>query len=172
MSLVPLLLSRHRRTQALRAVTASEALGLPYIPDINSPAHPPFGCGRLYFTIDENSKRNSAYHAFLPSALVRARRANLHICTNALVEKVDIERLPDGRVVARGVVLLSQTGPNPEKRRHVRATREIVLSAGPFGSPHILMLRSVQCLSQDVVTHKTVAGSGPRSISRSWGYQL
>ena len=128
-----------------RAVAASEALGLPYIPDINSPSSPPFGCGRLYFTIDENSKRSSAYHAFLPSALVRARQANLHICTNALVEKVDIERLPDGRALARGVTLLSQSGPNPEKRRHVRATREIILSAGPFGSPHILMLRYVCC---------------------------
>ncbi|KZT63596.1 GMC oxidoreductase [Daedalea quercina L-15889] len=125
-----------------KAVAASEAIGLPFIPDINSPSHPPFGCGRLYFTIDEKSRRNSSYHAFLPASLARARRANLHICTNALVEKVDVERLPNGRCIARGVTLLSQAGPNPERRRHVRA-REIVLSAGPFGSPQILMLSGI-----------------------------
>ncbi|TFY61446.1 hypothetical protein EVJ58_g4505 [Rhodofomes roseus] len=125
------------------AVAASEAIGLPYIPDINSPNHPPFGCGRLYFTIDEKSKRNSSYHAFLPAPLARARQGNLHICTNVLVEKVDVERLPDGRCVARGITLLSQAGPNPQKRKHVRAAREIVLSAGPFGSPHILMLSGI-----------------------------
>ncbi|KAI0922564.1 hypothetical protein AcV5_009503 [Taiwanofungus camphoratus] len=125
------------------AIQASKALDLPYIDDINSPSHSPFGCGRLYWTIDENAHRHSAYHAFLPAELVLKRKANLHICTNTLVEKVDIERLEDGSCVARGVVLLSTAGNKSERRKFVRAQEEIVLSAGPFGSPHVLMLSGV-----------------------------
>ncbi|PCH36941.1 GMC oxidoreductase [Wolfiporia cocos MD-104 SS10] len=126
-----------------QAITAAEDLDLPYIDDLNSPTHPPFGCGRLHFTIDERAKRNSTYHAFLPEALARQRAQNLHICTNTLVEKIDIERLEGNGLVARGVTLLSSGDKNPERRYHIRARREIVLSAGPFGSPQTLMLSGI-----------------------------
>ena len=127
-------------SRACRAIQAAKSIGLPYIPDLNSPTHPPFGCGRLHFTIDENSHRHSAYHAFLPKVLALARRDHLHICTNTIVERLETERTAQGELIVTGVTL----GPREEGkrgRRSVRAKREVILSAGPFGTPQILMVR-------------------------------
>lgn len=126
----------------LRAVKAAKSIGLPYIPDVNSPTHPPFGCARLHFTIDENAHRHSAFHAFLPKDVALARKEHLHICTNTIVERLETERNAAGELVVTGVVL-GPSGSEGGRSRSVRVKREVVLSAGPFGSPHILMLRSV-----------------------------
>ncbi|KAF9467112.1 alcohol oxidase [Collybia nuda] len=117
-----------------KTITACENLGLPYIDDINSPSHPPFGCGRLHFTRDSNAYRNSTFHAFLPKKLVIQRKKNLHICTGSIVEKLEI----DARRNVRGVHLASG-----RVTKLVRAAGEVVLSAGPFASPQILMLSGI-----------------------------
>ncbi|RDX44653.1 alcohol oxidase [Lentinus brumalis] len=126
------------------AVNAAKGLGLPYIPDVNSPTHPPFGCARLHFTIDRDDHRHSAYHAFLPRNIALSRKERLHVCTNTIVEKLETERAKNGELVVTGVVL----GPTVEgmktvKRRSVRVRKEVVLCAGPFGSPQILMLSGI-----------------------------
>ncbi|EJF56945.1 alcohol oxidase [Dichomitus squalens LYAD-421 SS1] len=124
------------------AVQAAQAIGLPYIPDLNSPTHPPFGCGRLHFTIDEKSQRHSSYHAFLPKDVALARREHLHICTNTIVERLETERTALGELIVTGIAL----GPREEGkggRRSVRAKKEVILSAGPFGSPQILMVSGI-----------------------------
>lgn len=113
-------------------------MGLPYIDDANSPEHPPLGCSLLHFTRDKNEHRHSTYHAFLPKELAIERQSNLHIATNTIVERLQVERLLNGRCIARGVDLLSS---RQSKRTSVRAGREIILCAGPFGSPHVLLLR-------------------------------
>ena len=123
-----------------RAIEAAKSIGLPYIPDLNSPSNPPFGCARLHFTIDENSHRHSSYHAFLPKDLALARQEHLHICTNTIVERLETKRTTEGELVVTGVVL----GPREEaksSRKSVRARKEVILSAGPFGSPQVLMVR-------------------------------
>lgn len=74
--------------------------------------------------------RWNAVRGYLTPAL---GRPNLRLLTHALAEKVVVER---GR--ATGVVV---TGP--EGRRTVRAGREVVLSAGPFNSPKLLMLSGI-----------------------------
>ncbi|KAI0631605.1 alcohol oxidase [Trametes polyzona] len=128
------------------AVKAAESIGLPYIPDVNSPTHPPFGCARLHFTIDENAHRHSTYHAFLPAdlALVRARAGRLHVCTNTIVERLNTERIANGKLMVTGVVLGPTVVGGPGvKTRTIRARREVILSAGPFGSPQILMLSGI-----------------------------
>ncbi len=119
-----------------RTLRGVEKLGLPYIPDINSPTHPPFGCGRVFFTIDKNSHRSSTFHAFLPASLALKRKSNLHICTDTLVERLVLESLPDGTSVVRGVQMISGGG-----RKTVKVEQEVIMSAGPLANPQILMLR-------------------------------
>ncbi|KAI1787504.1 alcohol oxidase [Ganoderma leucocontextum] len=132
------------------AIEAAKSIGLPYIPDLNSPDHPPFGCARLHFTIDENSHRHSSYHAFLPKDTALARQEHLHICTNTIVERLETERTAKGDLVVTGVAL-GQREEGKGSRRSVRARKEVILSAGPFGSPQILMSRA----------HRHRSGIGP-----------
>jgi len=130
-----------------RTISACEDIGLPFISDINSPKQPSLGCGKLSFTRDQDQHRHSAYHAFLPKDLVLQRRHNLHIATNIIVEKIQINQ--DNNIsgcpnVARGVHLVTRTGTgNKPKRTTVQTRKEIILSAGPFGSPHLLMLSGI-----------------------------
>ncbi|TDC96568.1 FAD-dependent oxidoreductase [Actinomadura sp. 7K507] len=58
---------------------------------------------------------------------------NLTILTKAMVERVTVR---DGRATGVEVV----TG---KERGTIRATREVILAAGAFGSPHLLMLSGV-----------------------------
>lgn len=105
------------------------------------------GIAKLAFTRDKNQHRHSTYRAFLPKDLVLQRQHNLHIATNMIVEKLQIEQ--DNNVngrpyVARGVQLATRTGSGkvPE-RKAVQTRNEIILCGGPFGSPHILMLSGI-----------------------------
>ena len=125
-----------------RAIGAVKKLGLLYIPDVNSPTHPPFGCARLHFTLDENAHRHSTYHAFLPLEVALERKDRLHICTNTIVERLVTERTPSGKIVVTGVTLgPTVEGKEVKRAKTVKAKKEVVLCAGPFASPQILMLR-------------------------------
>ncbi len=115
-----------------RAITetflvAAEAAGIPRIDDYNGPEQD--GAALVQVT-QKNGKRLSTAEAFLRPAM---KRPNLEVVRGAQVLRVDIE---DGR--ATGV-----------RYRHggetkiARARKDIVLSAGAYGSPQILMLSGV-----------------------------
>ncbi|MEE2642738.1 MAG: GMC family oxidoreductase N-terminal domain-containing protein [Planctomycetota bacterium] len=87
------------------------------------------GIGKLQFTI-RNGQRFSCASAFLHPAL---GRKNLHLTTGGTVARVLIEKNR-----ACGVEL--QSG---QKMETCRAEREVILAAGAFGSPQILMLSGV-----------------------------
>lgn len=124
-----------------RAVDACTDLGLPFIEDLNSPRHPTNGCGLLHFTRDQNQYRHSTYRAFLPRKLAQERQNNLHIATNIIVENLDIVDEAEGKApYAQGLNLVSRLG---KRRKYIKSKKEVILCAGPFGSPHILMLSGI-----------------------------
>ncbi len=88
------------------------------------------GAGRLQFTI-KDAKRHSAASAFLKPAM---HRKNLTVLTNAPTKKILIEN--DKAV---GVEYFS--GKNATERAF--ASKEIILSAGAYASPQLLMLSGV-----------------------------
>ncbi|KAI4094879.1 MAG: hypothetical protein LQ344_001924 [Seirophora lacunosa] len=90
------------------------------------------GNAYLPFTIDpQTSQRSSSESSFLNSL---PRKARLHIYHHALAEKV----LLDKHNRATGVVVSSNN-----TRFTVKARREVILSAGTFQSPQLLMLSGI-----------------------------
>jgi choline dehydrogenase len=120
----------HARTSSVLVdafVQAGIEAGFPHVTDFNGPSQT--GVGLYDFNIRKGRRSNSA-RALLERA---RRRPNLAIVADAQVTRV----LFDGRR-AIGV----------EFRRdgqlvQVRAEREVVLSAGAIGTPHLLMLSGV-----------------------------
>ena len=108
-------------TPSMRAfVEASKAVGLPYVPDFNGATQ--YGVGPYPLNVVEGVRINTGM-AYLTAA-VRAR-SNLAIRGDAEVDRVVIEskravgvKLVDGKVLS---------------------AREVILAAGTFGSPAILL---------------------------------
>ena len=88
------------------------------------------GAGRFQFTI-KNGKRHSAAAAFLRPAM---QRKNLTVLTYALAHRVVLE---GGRATGVEVAL---KGGAPQ---YFKASREVVLSAGAFASPQLLLLSGI-----------------------------
>ncbi|KAF8552441.1 alcohol oxidase [Imleria badia] len=136
-------------------ITAAKSLGLPYIEDVNSSdVTSAVGCGRLHFTRDQNQHRHSTYHAFLPADLCHQRKTNLHIITNATVDSLVINgnRCESVNIRSKGA------------KKTIKSTHEVILSAGPFGSPHLLMLSGIGPASHikehDIPVIKDLPGVG------------
>jgi choline dehydrogenase len=88
------------------------------------------GFARGEATIDKRGRRVSSSTAYLRPAL---GRSNLAVRTGVLVHRIQLE---------------SQTACGVEyevggERRTVRARREVILSAGTYNSPHLLMLSGI-----------------------------
>lgn len=95
----------------------------------------PQGVASLFQTSTRKGKRSSTYHAFLEGAV--EQRANLTIITHAHVTRV---LLSEGApLTATGVEYKDTEGA----LHQVHAAREVILSAGAFGSPQILMLSGI-----------------------------
>ncbi|MDA0998065.1 MAG: choline dehydrogenase [Proteobacteria bacterium] len=108
-------------------IDAGQAAGYPLTDDYNG-LHQE-GFGRMDMTV-RDGVRCSAANAYLKPAM---RRPNLAVETHALTTRV----LFDGR---RATGVEYRKGG---KSVSVRATREVILSAGAFGTPQILMLSGV-----------------------------
>lgn len=106
---------------------ACESVGISRAPDYNALSQE--GCWPTQ-VMQKGGERCSAAKAYLTPHL---SRPNLTVITQAQVARIGFE----GKV-ARGVYF-RQGG----RERYVAATREVILSAGAFGSPQILMLSGV-----------------------------
>ena len=109
-------------------VEAAQAAGYPFNPDYNGPSQE--GVGYFQLTTKRGLRCSSAV-AFLHPI---KRRKNLSIITGAQGLTLQIDR-----ACAKAVEFTDRRG----HRRRIRAKKEIILSAGAIGSPHILMTSGV-----------------------------
>ncbi len=117
-------------------VTAARAAGIP-AGDYNGAGRlNPAGVASLTQTNTRAGKRSSTFHAYLEGAA--ERRDNLTIITGARVTRLVLEGQGDG-LIATGVEYRDREG----ELRTIPARREVILSAGAVGSPHILMLSGI-----------------------------
>jgi choline dehydrogenase-like flavoprotein len=110
-----------------RFLQAAEQKGYARNDDFNGQSQ--FGVGRYQVT-QHNGERWSAARGYLRPVL---DRSNLLVLTNALVQRIEF----DGRRARR-----VRASRNNEELT-LRAEREIILSAGTYGSPHLLMLSGI-----------------------------
>ena len=113
-------------------INAAEEMGIPKVNDFNTGNN--FGVGFFQFTTTFNKLglklRYSAAKGYLNPA---KKRSNLKIITNAHVQKINFE----GKK-ASGIEYF--LGENLNK---ISANKEIILSAGSIGSPHILQVSGI-----------------------------
>jgi choline dehydrogenase-like flavoprotein len=109
-------------------ISASEAVGIPFVPDYNGPEQDGVA---MFQVTQKGGRRWSAADAFLRPAL---KRPNLTVITGALVTGVEL----DG-TRATGVAYRDRRG----RSQVARAQREVILAAGAIGSPQILQLSGI-----------------------------
>ncbi|MBJ7520601.1 MAG: GMC family oxidoreductase N-terminal domain-containing protein [Solirubrobacteraceae bacterium] len=119
---------RSPRPLTKRFLASAEGAGIPYIDDYNGPEQD--GCALVQVT-QKGGRRWGAASAYLRPAM---KRPNLEVVTNAQVERVEIR---GGRAV--GVRYRDKRG----REQLANADREVILSAGAYGSPQLLMLSGV-----------------------------
>lgn len=110
-----------------RFIDAAVALGYEYNPDFNAMQQE--GAGPYQVTI-KDGKRHSAAAAFLMPIL---QRSNLTITTGALVT----------RLLFEGTRAVGVEYMHHSQLYQVRVNREVILSAGAFDSPKLLMLSGI-----------------------------
>lgn len=110
-----------------RFLAACDELQIPRNDDFNGAKQE--GAG-LYEVTHKNGERWSTARAFLDTI---GDRSNLQVITNALTEKILLE----GK---RAVGVRYRLG---KETHEVRARREVILSAGAFGSPQLLLLSGI-----------------------------
>ncbi len=125
----PLSVSEGRSNNPMSSafVEAAVQAGFPANDDFNGPQQDGFG---LYQLTQRDGKRCSSAVAYLHPAL---DRPNLTVETNVHVHRIIVE---DGR--ACGIV-----GSRLDEEIEIRAEREVILSAGAYNSPQLLMLSGI-----------------------------
>lgn len=110
---------------------ACQAQGIPRTPDYNGAQQ--FGVGRAQVT-QKNGERWNAARAYVTPHL---QRPNLTVISHAEASRV----LLDGQ---RAVgVTFRQGQKNAQQERTLRAKREVLLAAGAYGSPKLLLLSGI-----------------------------
>src|SRR5262249_3317026 len=96
----------------------------------------PAGIASLMQTSTRNGRRSSTYRAFIEGEA--ERRANLTIITGAQAARVVLQE-SFGKMAATAVEYRSADG----QIHTASALKEVILSAGAVGSPHLLMLSGI-----------------------------
>ncbi|XP_075975216.1 ecdysone oxidase-like [Anticarsia gemmatalis] len=122
-------ITRDHRNSIEPVLEAYKELGHEVVSDFNE--RHPLGYAAQTVTISGRDRHASAY-AFLSTA---KDRKNLHVLKNTLVTKI----LFDGDKTAIGVEVETQDG----KKMQLKATKEVIVSAGTFNTPKLLMLSGI-----------------------------
>jgi choline dehydrogenase-like flavoprotein len=117
-------------------VEAAVAAGIPEGDYNGSGRFDPNGVASLVQTNTRKGRRSSTFHAYLENSA--DQRDNLTIITDALVTRLILEGEGES-MTATGVEYRDVAG----NLQTLKATKEIILSAGAVGSPHILMLSGI-----------------------------
>ena len=117
-------------------VEAAEAAGIPRGDYNGRDRLNPAGVASAHQTNTRKGTRSSTYHAYLEGEA--EARGNLTIVTGALVTRVVLDG-DDDALTATGIEYRDAAGTT----HLVRATRDVILSAGAIGSPHLLMLSGI-----------------------------
>jgi len=120
---------RAPRPYASTLLSASQAAGIPYVPDYNGPEQD----GVSMFQVTQNGGRRwSTADAFLRPAL---ERDNLEVVTRAQVLGLELE---GARVTG-----VRMAGGLRRRTRTLRAAREVIVCAGAINSPQLLLLSGI-----------------------------
>jgi choline dehydrogenase-like flavoprotein len=112
---------------SLAFVEACAAAGLPLNPDFNAGHQDGFG---LHQVTQHDGERCSAAAGYLPAAMARS---NFTVITDAAVERLTLDGLRyTGAVFRRG-----------GKAETIDARREVIVCAGAYNSPQLLMLSGI-----------------------------
>ncbi|PQE16953.1 gmc oxidoreductase protein [Rutstroemia sp. NJR-2017a BBW] len=127
------------------AEAAFSSIGIPPLQDVSSGKM--FGAQYIPLTIDpSDEKRSSSEASYLQYALASGR-SNLRVFTKTLAKKIVF----DGKT-ATGVIVMNKNGTTST----LIAKKEVILSAGAFQSPQLLM----------------VSGIGPSSALKELGIEV
>jgi choline dehydrogenase-like flavoprotein len=118
-------------------VEAGHQAGYPLNPDFNGTQQEGVGA---YQVTHKNGERWSAAKGYLTPHL---GRSNLTVLTGASTTRVLTESGEDGRPRAVGVSYRAEGGRGAEQALRLNAGGEVLLSAGAFGSPQLLMLSGI-----------------------------
>jgi choline dehydrogenase len=110
-----------------------QEIGIPYTPELNNGSN--VGAKRETLTAD-GFRRVSSYDAYY---LPVENRTNLHVATQSQVQSIILENdgAVNGSLIARGVVFNDIASG---RTLNVTANNEVILSAGAFHTPQIMML--------------------------------
>lgn len=104
--------------------------GLPYHADMFSTGETSQGCGDVPRTIHQGIRSTAA--DFITKG---HKRANITIKTDVIVDKVLLSKDATNELIATGVATISKSG----KRIDYHARKEVIVTAGAYCSPPILM---------------------------------
>ena len=117
-------------------IEAGQQAGYPLNTDFNGPEQEGIGS---YQVTHKNGERFSAAKAYLTPHL---GRSNLKVITHALTTRVLTETV-GGQARAQGVEYRPDGGRGPLQTLTLNPGGEVLLSAGAFGSPQLLMLSGI-----------------------------
>lgn len=137
-----------------RVLESYRSKGLPFKPDMFSSGEGPYGCGHVVRTTHKGIRTTAADYIDEGNP-----SSNLGVKTNVYVDKVILEET-SGIMRAVGVELQDSAGD----KYSVKARKEVVLTAGAYGSPAILLRSGIgdrrEIEKHDITSRVDVPGVG------------